>query len=209
MNRTLVIGSSGKIGKQLLPMLADSGIHIVAMVRDSHKLPKIKGVEVLQANLEDEFEYAFKNCNRVIFSAGSGASTGLDKTLLIDLWGARKAIDYSIQHNIQHFVMVSSRGADNPDHGPSAIKPYLVAKCFADEYLEKSGVPYTILRPGRLTDDEGGGLITTKRPTEEEMQTISRLDTAKVIVRVLQNRSCINKIYELYKGDVPINSAIT
>lgn len=110
MKKTLLIGSSGQIGKLLLPMLAASEIPTMAMVRDKRKLPEINGVDVIEANLEEEFGFVFNNCNSVIFSAGSGASTGYDKTLLVDLWGARKAIDYAHSNAIEHFIMVSSGG---------------------------------------------------------------------------------------------------
>lgn len=208
MEKTLVIGASGKIGQLLLPLLISSNIPVVAMVRDSNKLVPMDGVEIVEADIEGEFGFALKNCNRVIFSAGSGATTGLDKTFLVDLWGARKAIDYAKATSIQHFVMISSRGADNPDKGPTAIKPYLIAKHFADEYLVNSGVTYTILRPGRLTDDDGQGLITSDRPNNPEEQAISRIDTARVVLHCLKNPAVKNKIYELYKGDSPINRTI-
>ena len=208
MEKTLVIGASGKIGRLLLPLLISANIPIVAMVRDSNKLVPMDGVEIVEADIEGEFGFALKNCNRVIFSAGSGTTTGLDKTFLVDLWGARKAIDYAKATSIQHFVMISSRGADNPDKGPAAIKPYLIAKHFADEYLVNSGVPYTILRPGRLTDDDGQGCITSDRPNNPEEQVISRIDTATVVLHCLKNVATKNRIYELYKGDSPIDRTI-
>ena len=208
MNKILIIGASGKIGKILLASLSQSQYTTVAMVRNSHQCVFPESVEVIEANLEDNFEFAMQGCNTVIFTAGSGAGTGLDKTLLVDLWGARKAIDAAKAHEVNHFIMVSSRGADNPDLGPIAIKPYLVAKHFADDYLQQSGLNYTILRPGRLTDDEGTGLIKTQRPADPEAQFISRKDTASVIAHCLDNKLVVGKIYELYKGPESIEDVI-
>ncbi|WP_235045509.1 NAD(P)H-binding protein [Methylophaga lonarensis] len=63
--------------------------------------------------------------------------------------------------------MVSAQNAGDPDNGNPAIKHYNVCKHFADEYLQRSGVPFTILRPGRLTDEPATGIsqqpaLTTK-----------------------------------------------
>jgi uncharacterized protein YbjT (DUF2867 family) len=209
MSKTLMIGSNGKVGRLLLPMMRSSGLKAVAMVRVKNQVTASSDVDVVEADLEQDFAYAFDGCDRVIFTAGSGASSGLEKTLLVDLWAARRAIDYAVETNVRHFIMISSRGADNPDKGPLAIKPYLVAKCFADEYLMQSGMPYTILRPGRLTDDDNHGLISTVRPDDADKQVVSRVDTAKVVMQVLNNPLCINNIYELYKGDNTINAVIT
>ena len=208
MGKTLVIGSTGQIGRQLLPLLQQTGLEVAALARNPAKLAGIDGIEIIEGDLEGNFEHAFAGCDRVVFTAGSGASTGPDKTLLIDLWAARKAVDYALKHHVKHFVMVSARGADNPDRGNSPIKPYLVAKCFADEYLQRSCVPYTILRPGRLTDDAASGCITTRRPENPEQQHIPRADTARIIAHVLKSGQSKNAVYELYQGATPFADLI-
>jgi len=210
MKKTLIIGASGKIGKMITALLHDNNHSVAAMVRNMNKVQELVslGINVVEGNLEENFESAFSGCERVVFSAGSGAGTSADKTLLIDLWGACRAIDIVKENNICHFIMVSSRGADNPDKGPIAIKPYLIAKHFADNYLIASGLNYTILRPGRLLDERGTGLIRTTRPISPEEQVISREDTAKAIYHCLTNNKTIGKIYELYKGDIPLSTII-
>lgn len=208
MGKTLVIGSTGQIGLQLLPLLQQAGLQVVALTRNPGKLAGIDGLDIIEGDLENDFEHAFTGCDRVIFTAGSGASTGADKTLLVDLWAARKAVDYALKHHLKHFVMVSARGADNPDRGNSPIKPYLIAKCFADEYLQRSGVPYTILRPGRLTDDAATGCITTRRPEDTAAQYITRADTARIIAHVVKTGQSRNTVYELYQGNTPFADLI-
>jgi len=208
MAKTLVIGASGKVGRIAVPKLVALGIPVAALVRDRNKTDFSKRVEVLEGDLETDISWAMAGCDRVIFTAGSGGGTGYDKTLLIDLWGACKAVDAAKESGIEHFVMVSSRGADDPDRGPDIIKPYLVAKHFADDYLMRSGLGYTILRPGRLTDEKGTGLIKTQRPEDPNQQFISRDDTASVIGHCLTHPSVLGKTYELYEGTRTIKTAI-
>ena len=208
MNKVLVIGATGQVGQMVVDRLASKGIAVRAMVRDSDKAKFSSNVEVVEADIEGDFSSAFEECSHVIFTAGSGASTGFDKTLLVDLWGARKAIDFALGARIDQFIMVSSRGADNPDKGPERIKPYLVAKHFAEEYLKASGLPYTILQPGRLLDADGTGYVRTDRPEAPEAQIISRDDTANAVIHCLGNTSTFNKVYELFIGDHAIDELL-
>lgn len=212
MDKTLIIGASGKIGYQLVSMMSEAGLAANAMVRDTSKLSKMDHIDIVEANLEadpeDGLNAAFEGCGKVVFCAGSGGDTGVDKTMLVDLWGARKAVALAKKHGIKHFVMVSSIGADDPDAGPDGMQPYLVAKHLADEMLERSGVPYTILRPGKLTDGDGTSKITTQRPQDSDEMSIARADVARVILRVIQADVCKGAILELFNGEKQIEQAI-
>ena len=57
------------------------------------------------------------------------------------------------------YVMVSAINADHPENAPEEMRPYYDAKAEADRRLEESGLDYTIVRPGLLTNDEGTGLV--------------------------------------------------
>lgn len=200
MTKTLVIGAGGQIGRLVVDKLAAQQHAVVAMVRDRSQVSFADSVEVVEADLEGAFALAFRGCTKVVFTAGSGAKTGADKTLLVDLWGAKRAIDLAREARVEQFVMVSARNAGDPDNGPVAIKPYLVAKHFADECLIASGVPYTILRPGRLTDEPATGRVSTQRPSDPADQIITRADTADAIVESLTNRRALGQVVELYQG---------
>src|SRR5690625_4264532 len=95
-----------------------------------------------------------KGFDAIIFTAGSGASTGPDKTLLIDLDGAVKIMEVAEKNGINRFVMVSAIGAHKRERWSEAIKPYFVAKHYADRVLMDSPLEYTIVRPGGLTRSE-------------------------------------------------------
>ncbi len=208
MAHILVIGAAGKIATHLLPRLVEDGHQVRAMVRDTGQLPAQTHIEVVKGDLESDFSSAYRDCDTVIFTAGSGPNTGYDKTLTVDLWGAVKAIDAAKRIGIKHFIMVSARHADNPDQGLDKLKPYLIAKHFADEHLVQSGLNYTILRPGRLLDEPGCGRITTQRPPIREEQVISREDTAEVIRRCVCNATENKQVIELYKGDQTIEEVL-
>lgn len=208
-HKVLVIGAGGQIGQLLIRQLSETSCAVRAMVRDAQQAQFPPNIEIVESDLEGDVSDAMSGCQTVIFTAGSGAKTGFDKTLLVDLWGAKRAIDTAKAQGVSHFIMVSSRGADDPEKGPVRIKPYLVAKHFADAYLIESGLSYTILRPGRLIGESGEGLITTERPSDPEAQIISREDTANAILHCIENTAVVNKIYELFKGIEPIENALS
>jgi uncharacterized protein YbjT (DUF2867 family) len=86
---------------------------------------------------------------------------------------------------IRKFVMLSSLGADNPPVSKE-LEGYLKAKQNADEYLKVSGLHYTIVRPGSLSDLEGTGKIQLKEKLEN-FGKISRTDVAQTLVKLLED----------------------
>jgi uncharacterized protein YbjT (DUF2867 family) len=210
MDKTLVIGANGQIGKQLIGMMALAKMPALAMIRSAEQAQDLEklGAETVIADLEQPLpDAAFATCDKVVFTAGSGGKTGADKTILIDLWAAVKAVDMAKKHNIKQFVMVSARDAGDPEHGTEAIKHYNICKHFADKHLLESGVPYTILRPGRLTNEVATGRITTKRPAHQDEQIITRADVAACVLQCLDHSEAINQVDELYNGSMPIAEA--
>lgn len=210
MKNTLIIGASGQIGKQLTQLMLDDKQHVTALVRDKDKLSDInnENLTIVEADLTDNFEKAFKHCDNVVFVAGSGGNTGADKTLLIDLWAACRAADYAKANNIEHFVMVSSIGAGDPSEGPEDMHPYLVAKHMADEHLKRSGLHYSIIRPGTLTNDEATGKFTTERENLKSDQfTITRADVAHALLFCINNPPKVSAITEIFNGSKSIGEA--
>lgn len=210
MSKTLVIGASGQIGQLITKTLVETEEDARALVRDKSKLDHLEGsdLEIVEADLEGDFSHAFDGIDNVIFVAGSGGSTGADKTLLIDLWAAKKAVDYAKAANVKQFIMVSSIGADDPEAIESDIKPYLVAKHMADQYLMASGVPFTIIRPGPLTNEKGQGKITIKRPNSREEMAIPRADVAKSVLFILSKDDLNGKIFELFGGTYDVDNVL-
>jgi len=209
MSKTLIIGASGQIGKMTTELLLKNEQNVTALVRDKTKLSDLESpfLNIVEQDLEGDFSEAVKGCDQVIFAAGSGGSTGDDKTLLIDLWAAVKAVNYA-KDNAKHFIMVSSIGADNPDAIESDLKPYLVAKHMADEYLTNSGLNYTIVRPGTLTDEAASMEVTKQRPDDQDKAKISRENVANALLHIATNSFEKNRIFELFDGDTAIKSAV-
>jgi uncharacterized protein YbjT (DUF2867 family) len=152
----VIIGANGKIGRQLIQLLAGTEHRVRAMIRKEEQAPELKRLgadEIVVADLEKDFDHALQGCSAVVFTAGSGSHTGPDKTELVDRLGAIRSIEKAEALGIDRFIMVSSMYADRPEDGPERIRHYFRAKGAADDRLRDSKLNYTIIRPGRLTND--------------------------------------------------------
>ena len=112
--KVLVVGANGKVARHFADFTKeDSAIEEIAMIRKAEQVSffEERGIETvlldLVKNSVDELADAMKNVDAVIFSAGAGGS-GLDKTILIDLDGAIKAMTAAEQAGVKRFVMVST-----------------------------------------------------------------------------------------------------
>ena len=210
--KVLVIGANGQIGQHLIRLLSESNEHTVrAMVRTKEQAESFesKGVEVAVANLEGsvkEIADAAKGCEAIVFTAGSGGKTGADKTLLVDLDGAAKAVEAAEQLGLNRFVMVSALQAHRRENWNDKIRHYYAAKHYADKILEQSGLLYTIIRPGGLLNEPGTGKVTVAENLSRA--SISREDVANTILVSLNEERTINRSFDLVSGETSIREAL-
>ncbi|TVP44259.1 MAG: SDR family oxidoreductase [Halomonas sp.] len=206
---TLVIGANGQIGKQFCELAQQAGTSIKAMIRSEEQASwfKERGIETVIADLEGEFEHAFEGCDQVLFTAGSGPHTGPDKTLMIDLYGAIRAADIAKQKGLSRYIMVSAMRAEKPLEAPEKMRPYMAAKFAADAHLSNSGVPYVILKPGRLTDEAASQQFASTVEESGDNQ-ISRANVAHALLHVVQTPGVVNQEYLLLDGKRSIEEVI-
>jgi len=211
--KVFVIGANGQIGKHLVNQLHAHEQHeVTAMVRKEGQKKELedRGIHAVLTDLEgsiSDLENAIEGADAVIFTAGSGGKTGPDKTLLIDLDGAVKSIEAAKKANVNRFVMVSAFQAHNRDSwADSPIKPYMVAKHFADGTLMHSGLDYTIVRPGGLQNEPGTGKVLAGENLERG--SIPREDVAAVIVEALEAENTYQKGFDLITGVDSIHDAV-
>ena len=205
----LVAGAHGKTGMQIVSLLLENDHHVTAMIKDASQSDSLQklGAKPLLADLETNIDFATEGIDAVIFAAGSGPDTGADKTIAVDQDGAIKLIDACEKNAVERFVMLSAMGVDDPENGPDALQHYLKAKKAADDRLKKSNLNYTIIRPGRLTNDDESGTIEADESLQEHGE-ISRADVAMTIIQALDNPNAYRKTIDIIKGDVKIPEAL-
>jgi uncharacterized protein YbjT (DUF2867 family) len=206
-----VAGGHGKVGLRLLRLLAERGDRARGLIRDPAQAPDLEaaGAEAVVADWErgEDIAPLVAGADAVVFAAGAGPGSGAERKRTVDHEGAVKLIEAARAHDIRRYVIVSSMGADNPDAGPDAMRPYVRAKADADAALRASELDYTIVRPGRLTDDPGTGRVAAAESLGRRGE-IPRDDVAAVLLAVLDAPATIGLTFEVLSGDMPIAEAI-
>lgn len=207
--RVLVAGSHGNIGQRLVRLLAQAGHEPVAMIRDPGQAEEMEqlGGSPLVADLAGDVSQAPAGCDAVVFTAGAGPGSGPEPKQVIDRGGAEKLVDAAGRHGASRFVMVSSIGAHDPDRGPEALRPYLVAKRQADEHLLASRLDWTVARPGSLHDDPGDGRVRASTDLGAR-GPVSRDDVAATLLAVIERDDLVGVVFELFDGDDLIDEAL-
>ena len=208
--KVLVAGSHGQVGRHLVRLLAEAGHEARAMIRDGSQALEVEsfGGTPVVADLEGDPAPAAEGSDAIIFTAGGGPGSGAAKKETVDQQGAVKLIEAAKGYGIRRYVMVSAMGADDPESGPEEMRPYLRAKGIADDALRESGLDYTIVRPGRLTNDPATGRIDAATDLGRRGE-ITREDTARVLVATLTAANTYAKTFEVLAGDTPIDEAMS
>lgn len=151
----LVAGATGKTGRRLMRDLQANGHTPIALVRESSDTSVLPdGAQTRQGDLTKLEDGVCDGCDAVVFAAGSGGDTSEEMTRQVDRDGAMRLVDLAAKSGASRFVMLSSVGADQPEEG-GEMQHYLQAKHDADEHLKASGLTYAIIRPVRLTEEDG------------------------------------------------------
>jgi uncharacterized protein YbjT (DUF2867 family) len=210
----VVAGGAGKIGLRLLRLLHQNGHRARGLIRKEEQGAALRsaGAEPALVDLETvsvpDLAIAIKGADSIVFAAGAGPGSGEERKRTVDYGGAVKLIEAAQHEGIRRYVIVSSVGADDPEatgaSGTFAV--YLQAKHDADEKLRESGLDYTIVRPGPLTDDGATGKVTIGKHLDRS--EIPRDDVAAVLFAALGADNTIGKDFDLMGGDTPIDEAV-
>jgi nucleoside-diphosphate-sugar epimerase len=212
-----IAGAHGKIGLLLGSLLAERGETVIGLIRNPAQEDDLHaaGVEPVLCDLEgdDDVAAAIRGADAVVFAAGAGAGSGEARKTTMDFEGAVKLIEAAKSEGISRYLIVSSMGAGDPPAagadsagGDDVFGAYLRAKAAADQALRASGLDFTIVRPGGLTDDPGTGLVAVAERLDRGQ--IPRADVAAVFLACLDTPSTIGRSFDLTSGDTPIADAL-
>jgi uncharacterized protein YbjT (DUF2867 family) len=206
----VIVGGHGKIGLRLVKLLADRGDSprgIIRKTEQAHDLEEI-GAEPIVLDIEnvDDISDALAGADAVVFAAGSGAGSGPARKRTVDYGGAVKLVQAALVQDIRRYLIVSAMGANHPESWSDEMRPYYEAKAEADKIVMESGLDYTIVRPGGLTDDPGTG--TVQVADQLDTGQVTRDDVAAVIAECLVADNTIGKAFDLLNDGTPIPDAV-
>ncbi len=205
-----VVGGHGKIALRFERLASEAGHDVRAMARNPDHGGDIEaaGAEPVVGDIEsDDITGLVKGADVVVFAAGAGPGSGPARKKTVDLGGAIKLIDAAAANGISRYLMVSAIGAVKPARWSEQMRPYYEAKAGADEALIASGLDYTIVRPGSLTDGPGTGLVDVA-PELGRSGKVPRDDVAGVLLASIDEMNTVRKAFDLLSGETPISEAL-
>ncbi|MBB5917281.1 uncharacterized protein YbjT (DUF2867 family) [Nocardia transvalensis] len=213
--RIVIAGGHGKIGLQLAAALARRGDEVAALIRNPAHADDVTaaGARPVVLDLENaepaEIAAALAGADAAVFAAGAGPGSGVDRKYTVDRDGSVLLADAARAAGTARFVQISTMGAGKaPEPGRDEVwSAYIDAKTQAEEDLRARDLNWTIVRPGRLTDDPGTGRVTLVEPPGE-YGAIPRADVAAVIAETLGAPNTYGKTLELISGDTAIDRAV-
>jgi uncharacterized protein YbjT (DUF2867 family) len=210
MQMNLIIGATGILGGEICHLLIAGGKPVKAMVRktsDQAKINKLKelGVQIIEGDLRDNstFGSVLEGVTAVITTAASIPTSyvpGENDIEKVDHEGMKNFIDAAGVAGVGQFVYTSFSGNIDLDF------PLRNAKRSVEQHLQKSGMAYTILRPGYFMEawltavvgfDVVNGKVQLYGDGTRPVSYISYKDVARFAVESLDNPAAKNAILEL------------
>lgn len=208
----VIAGAHGQVARHLTRRLHGRGDRVRGLIRQqAHAADLVSdGAEPVVLDLEaaetSELSATFAGADAVVFAAGAGPGSGAPRKETVDYGAAVRCLSAAQVADVPRFVVVSAMGTDTPPDDGDVFSVYLRAKARADAQVMASDRQWTIVRPGRLTDEPGTGRVALARHVERG--AIPREDVAAVIVAVLDEPATAGHVFEVVGGDQPIAAAV-
>jgi uncharacterized protein YbjT (DUF2867 family) len=206
----LIAGGHGQVARRLIRILARDGHTARGLIRNPEHASDIQadgGVPVLCDLERDEVTPHVGGADAIVFAAGAGPGSGPERKRTVDLGAAVKCVEAAEALGVARFVIVSSIGAQDPEGGPEAMRPYLRAKAEADARVATSTLDWTIVRPGSLQDGPGTGLVDVSTVLGRR-GPVPRDDVALVLAETLQAPGTIGLTFEVFSGETHAREAV-
>ncbi|TML00988.1 MAG: SDR family oxidoreductase [Actinobacteria bacterium] len=207
-----IAGGHGQIARRLASLLAARGDRVRGLIRNPNHAAAVHaaGAEPVVCDLEHSgagaIAEAIEGVDAVVFAAGAGPGSGTARKLTMDRDGAVKLLDAARAVGTTRYVIISSVGAESPPSGDDPFSVYLQAKAAADAAVAGSDRDWTIVRPGRLTDEPGAGRVRVQ--VEPFRGEVPRDDVAAVLAAVLPEPRAFGATLYVNSGDDPVAAAL-
>ncbi|MFN6485922.1 MULTISPECIES: NAD(P)H-binding protein [unclassified Nostoc] len=199
--KAFVAGATGETGRRIVQELIARNIPVRALVRDIEKAKGILSpeVELVVGDVLQPESLTTALGDSTVVLVATGAKPSFDPTgpYKVDFEGTRNLVDTAKNKGIEHFVLVSSLCTSQLFHPLNLFWLILLWKKQAEEYIQKSGLTYTIVRPGGLKNEDNSDAIVMQSADTLFDGSIPRQKVAQVAVEALFEADARNKIVEI------------
>ncbi|GLW92079.1 NAD(P)H-binding protein [Actinokineospora globicatena] len=209
--RLVIAGGHGKIALHLTGLAADRGDTVIGIVRNPEHVNDIRdrggdGVVLdLETATAEQVAAVLAGADAVVFAAGAGPGSGIPRKDTVDRAAAVLTAEATQVAEVRRYLQISAMGLGRASDD-EAFSAYLAAKDAAERDLRARDLDWTILRPGRLSDDPPTGRVSLAESVAPGV--VSRADVAAVVVALLDEPATARLTLELVGGDVPVAQAV-
>jgi nucleoside-diphosphate-sugar epimerase len=216
--RIVIAGGHGQVGLRLGALIAGGAHTVVGLVRGVSQITDLRAVGVtpivldLEDSTLDEVAGVLTGADAVVFAAGAGPGSGAARKDAVDRAAAVLLADACERAGVPRYLLVSSMGVEQvrdgaaPEGVDEVFAAYLRAKLAAEDDLRARDLEWTVLRPGRLTDQAGTGRVRLAERVERG--DVPRDDVAAVLAALLDAPGTAGAVLELVSGDTPVADAV-
>lgn len=208
--RIAVSGASGKTGWRVVQEALARGIAVRALLRPASLVPEgLAGAEIVRLQLDDReaLTAALQGCDALVIATGARPSIDLAAPLKVDAFGVRQQIRACQAVGVKRLVLVSSLCAGLWLHPLNLFGLILVWKRLGEQWLEQSGLDWTVIRPGGLKEAEdnlAAQQVTYSAADQQQEGSIPRRLVARVCLEALETPASSGRIVEITSSDRPL-----
>ncbi len=201
----LVAGATGGTGQAVVDQALAKGLRVRALVRDESKARALFGdrVQYMTGDVREprSLRRAVKGVDQVICALGANVQRDPENSPeRVDFAGVKALAEAAKAAGVSQFILVSSMGVTHPEHQLNAMLDNILEwKLKGEDAVRATGINYTIVRPGALTNEPGGqrGVRIMQGDPRNGEGSISRNDVASVLVAALGRAELFGKTFEI------------
>jgi uncharacterized protein YbjT (DUF2867 family) len=215
MSVVALFGATGGVGRHAVAQLLDAGQEVIAVMRDPSKDTSLAraGAQVVAHDLQHDdpqrLAHHLSGAESVVFAAGVRYGASLEQLAAVDREGAVAAVAAAREVGAERFVQISAIGADSgppPGFDDAWWDSYYAAKHASDEAVRTSGLRWTVIRPGALSDEAPTGHVSLNEFLP--LSGIPRADVAALGIAILGDAASVGHTWDATSGPIPIRDAV-
>ena len=209
MTLVAVTGASGKTGWRVVDEALTRGLQVRAIVRPGSELPPALAEAERQGRLDvrrlelpqgDALQHALAGCDALVIATGARPSVNLAGPLQVDALGVREQILACKAVGLRRVVLVSSLCAGRWLHPLNLFGLILVWKRLGEQWLQQSGLDWTVVRPGGLSEDDSRAQregVVYSDADQQQSSSLPRRLVARVCLDAVDTPAASGRIIEI------------
>ncbi len=204
----LVAGASGGTGRHLVEQLTADGHEVKGLTRDPDSAQARTGFDILwvagDVRDPESLSGIMAGVDYVQCAVGAREPFGPNRPEIVDYKGVTHLVDAAkAAGTVKRFVLLSSANVTIVEHPfNKGFNNLLIWKYLGEDYLRRSGLDYTVVRPPQLLDEPGGKAgIRLQQGDPGGPGQMPREDLAAVMIEAMTSPHTSKTTFEIFRDN--------